>query len=52
MVDGYLNFDTEVDTSGFNRGTSEISKQANKTGGILKTALGTAIGFSAAQLAT
>ena len=52
MVDGYLNFDTEVDTSGFNKGTSEISKQANKTGGILKTALGTAIGFSAAQLAT
>lgn len=52
MVDGYLNFDTKVDTSGFNKGTSEISKQANKTGGILKTALGTAIGFSAAQLAT
>lgn len=52
MVDGYLNFNTEVDTSGFNRGTNEISKQANKTGGILKTALGTAIGFSVAQLAT
>ncbi len=51
-ADGYLNFDTKVDTSGFNKGTATITKQASKIGGVLSSALGTAIGFGAAQIAT
>lgn len=51
MVDGYLNFDTRVDTSGFNKGTAAITKQSNKIGGVFKTALGTALGFGIEQLA-
>jgi phage-related protein len=51
MVDGYLNFDTKVNTSGFNKGTAAISKQSTKIGGIFKTALGTALGFGIEQLA-
>lgn len=52
MVDGYLNFDTKVDTAGFNKGTAQISKQSSKIGGLLSTALGTAVGFGAAQIAS
>ncbi len=52
MVDGYLNFDTKVDTSGFNKGATSIAKQSSKIGSMLSTALGTAIGFGAGQLAT
>ena len=52
MVDGYLNFDTKVDTTGFNKGTAQISKQSSKIGGLLSTALGTAVGFGAAQVAS
>lgn len=52
MVDGYLNFDTKVDTTGFNKGTKAISKQSSKIGGVLSSALGTAVGFGAAQIAT
>lgn len=52
MVDGHLNFDTKVDTTGFNKGTAQISKQSSKIGGLLSTALGTAVGFGAAQVAS
>lgn len=52
MVDGYLNFDTKVDTTGFNKGTAQISKQSSKIGGLLSTALGTAVGFGATQVAS
>lgn len=51
MVDGYLNFDTRVDTSGFNKGAAAITKQSSKIGGVFKTALGTALGFGIEQLA-
>lgn len=51
MVDGYLNFDTKVDTSGFNKGTQAITKQSSKISGIFSTALGTALGFGIEQMA-
>jgi len=52
VVDGYLNFDTKINTTGFNKGTAQISKQSSKIGGLLSTALGTAIGFGAEQVAS
>ena len=51
MVDGYLNFDTKVDTSGFNKGTQAIAKQSSKIGGILNNALGTGLGVALEQMA-
>lgn len=51
MVDGYLNFDTKVDTSGFNKGAKQITKQTTKLGGMLGGAFSTAIGFGVAQIA-
>lgn len=51
MVDGYLNFDTKIDTSGFNKGTQAITKQSSKISGIFSTALGTALGFGIEQMA-
>lgn len=51
MVDGYLNFDTRVDTSGFNKGTKAITKQSSKLGGIMSGAFSTALGLGVAQMA-
>lgn len=51
MIDGYLNFDTKVDTGGFDKGTKQISKKASKLGGVFGGAMSTAIGFGAAQVA-
>ena len=33
-VDGYLNFDTKVDTSGFENGTKKIEDEVNYPGNI------------------
>lgn len=52
MIDGYLNFDTKVDTGGFDKGTKKISKKASKLGGVFGGAMSTAIGFGAAQVAS
>lgn len=51
MVDGYLNFDTRVDTSGFNKGTKAITKQSSKLGSVMSGAFSTALGFGIAQMA-
>ena len=50
MVDGFLNFDTKVDITGFNKGTKAITKQASKLGGIMGGAFSTAIGLGIAQM--
>lgn len=52
MVDGYLNFDTKVDTKGFDKGATQIAKKASKLGSTFGGAMSTAIGFGVAQLAT
>lgn len=51
MVDGYLNFDTKVDTKGFDKGATQIAKKASKLGSTFGGAMSTAIGFGVAQLA-
>lgn len=51
MVDGHLNFDTKVNTEGFNKGTKAIAKQSSKLGGIMGSVFSTALGFGVAQIA-
>lgn len=52
MVDGYLNFNTQVDTSGFDKGTKKISGKASKLGGMFSGVMGTALGVGVAQVAS
>lgn len=39
MADGYLNFDTKIDTSGFEKGTENISKEAKSTSSDVASAI-------------
>ena len=43
MADGYLNFDTKINESGFNKGISNLSK-------IATTGLGVAVGNAITKL--
>ena len=49
MVDGHLNFDTEIDTKGFNKGVKSISKSAKGLSASLKNIGAAFTGFLALE---
>ena len=50
-VDGYLNFDTKIDTTGFNKGTKSISSGiAGLKGSLLKLGAAVGVAFSVTKL--